>query len=279
MFSFSPSRGCRAFLPFLVIFFFAFTMSSYAAPACQVLRVNGANEWQPISWRSEDQTELKGIFPEITSSVLQDLSVETEYGPDLPWNRLFALLENGAIDVLAGAFATDERTEKFKLSLPVVQDHVGVFVRANLVAKPERLEDLVGLSGRAPFGTDLGPAGNEFAAENLFIDNEPRDNLAEDLKMLADERIDYIFMSRSFGRKAVKAAQLDGVIVDLPWSAASKPVHFMFSKKSPCLDLLVQFDTAIEKGQWSEPLARLLKEYENGGDPVIEKRPQPKVSQ
>ncbi|WP_428526434.1 substrate-binding periplasmic protein [Roseibium sp.] len=238
------------------------SVSAYAS--CDVLKVNGANEWRPFSWRTPELGEMKGIFPAITHHVSETVPVRSEYGPDLPWNRLFALLEHGSIDVLAGAYLSAERQAKFELSHPVHEDEVAVFIRAGMKAKPDGLDGLIGLRGRAPYGVHLGEDNNKFAADNLVIDSQSLDDIAGDLEMLTDGRFDYILMSRSYGKKAVSTFGFDGQIEDVPWTAARRSVHFMFSKKSPCVNLLPEFNAVIDE----QLQTGFLDEFQTGFDNV-----------
>jgi polar amino acid transport system substrate-binding protein len=132
--------------------------------------------------------------------------------------------------------------------------------------RPENLADLVGLRGRAPFGINFGQEQNEYAIANLAIDSAPYDEIKTDLRNLAENRTDYILMSRSFGLKAVEAARLNDAIVDLPWSLAGRSVHFMFSRNSPCRKFVTDFNLAIEDGKQTGRLAQLLAGYGAPGD-------------
>lgn len=257
--SIKPRRrgGLFAFLVAYSVVLFA---GGPAYASCDVLKVNGANEWRPFSWRTPDLGEMKGIFPAITHSVSEQAPVRSEYGPDLPWNRLFALLEHGSIDVLAGAYLSEERLSKFELSNPVHEDEVTVFIRTGMKTKPRDLNSLIGLRGRAPYGVHLGEDNNKFAADNLIIDSQSLDDIAADLEMLKDGRFDYIMMSRSYGKKAVSTFGFDGQIQDVPWTAARRSVHFMFSRKSPCVDLLPKFNAVIEE----QLQAGILDAYQAG---------------
>jgi len=240
-------RFCGAVLVFLVVFIIGAASNQSRGEGCHKLRINGARDWRPFSWRTDEPETLSGLFPDMIRTVLKETPIAIEYGPEMPWNRLFAVLENDGMDLLAGAFLTEDRKTKFTLSAPIAEEDVAVFMRTGMTAKPEDFTQLKGLSGRAPFGVSLSEEKNRFAAEHLSIDSEPIDDIAMDLKMLADGRIDYILMSRRFGLKAVAAAGLETKIEDLPWPAAVKPIHFMFAKASPCTALLPRLNAAIEE--------------------------------
>ncbi|EEE43016.2 substrate-binding periplasmic protein [Roseibium alexandrii] len=259
--SIKPRRRGELFA-FLVVFSGVLFAGGPAYSSCDVLKVNGANEWRPFSWRTPELGEMKGIFPAIIHHVSKTVPVRSEYGPDLPWNRLFALLEHGSIDVLAGAYLSAERQTKFELSHPVQEDEVTVFIRAGMKAKPDGLDGLIGLRGRAPYGVHLGEDNNKFAADNLVIDSQSLDDIAGDLEMLTDGRFDYILMSRSYGKKAVSTFGFDGQIEDVPWTAARRSVHFIFSKESPCVTLLPEFNAVIDE----QLQAGFLDEFQTGFD-------------
>jgi len=232
-----------------------------ASPDCSAVRVNGSSLWYPISQRINGDGGLKGVFPDLAKQVFGSLGVHLRFGPELPWKRLLTLLENGQLDVLAGAYLTRERQEKFGVSLPVMKEDVAVFIRSSLPSRPENLQDLVGLHGVAPFGASFGEEFDSFAASRLTIDRQPFDKLDTLMWLLIENKADYLVIARQEGERMVEDSAAQGLVEILPWPAAVNTLHFMFSKKTPCIALLKAFNEALRRQLDAGKLDELLKDY------------------
>jgi len=228
--------------------------------ACTSVQLNGSGVWYPVSLRKED-ARLQGIFPDLGQEIFDSLEVPVTIGPELPWKRLLTLLEFGQIDVLAGAYLTDERTDKFGVSHPVMQEEVGVFVRSDLARKPEELDDLVGLRGVAPFGTSFGEEFETFAADKLSIDRQPFDDHLTNMRLLKEKKADYFVIARQDGERMILETQAEGLVERLPWPASVNTLHYLFSKKSPCLEMLDRFNEELQRRLDGGALDGLIQRY------------------
>jgi len=229
--------------------------------SCSLVKLNGSGVWYPVSMREETSGSLNGVFPDLGREILASLNVDIEEGPDLPWKRVFVLLENGQIDVLAGAYKTRERLEKYGISHPVMTEEVGIFVRKNLESRPRSLADLVGLRGVAPFGASFGQEFEDFAAENLSIDRQPFDDFKTYMRLLMEDKADYLVIARQDGVKMISEAGAEDLVEALPWSASVDTLHFLFSKATPCITLLEPFNEALQRQIEAGTLKGLIDAY------------------
>jgi polar amino acid transport system substrate-binding protein len=230
---------------------------------CSSVTLNGSSTWFPISLRKEEGANLSGVFPDLARKVFGEMNVAAEFGTGVPWKRAFALLDNGQIDVLTGAYRTGERFEKFGSSLPVMKEEVAVFVRSNLEDKPEALEDLIGPSGLSPFGANFGEEFDKFATENLTIERQPFEVFSTNMRLLQEEKVDYLIIARQEGERLLKKLGAEDRVEALPWPAAVNTLHFLFSKSSPCIHLLEQFNEVLSAEIRSGALDNLVRDYQS----------------
>lgn len=229
--------------------------------ACTSVHLNGSGDWYPVSMRKEAGA-LQGIFPDLGHEIFGSLDIPVTEGPELPWKRLLTLLEFGQIDVIAGAFLTGDRKERFGVSVPVMQEEVGIFVRSDLVSKPEKLEDLVGLRGVAPFGTSFGEGFETFASQSLSVDRQPFDDHLTDMRLLTEKKADYLVIARQDGEQMIREMQAEGLVERLPWPASVNTLHYLFSKRSPCLEMLGRFNKELQRKLDGGALDRLIQRYQ-----------------
>lgn len=248
--------GCAAFL--LLI---AGNGTAAASGDCSEVRVNGSSNWFPVSMRRTPESRLEGVFPDLAEKVFTGLDVPIVPGPDMPWKRLLVLLENGRIDVLAGAYLARERAEKFGVSRAVISEDVAVIVRAGLPTRPENLEGLVGLRGLAPFGSSFGDSFESFAAEKLTVDRHPVDQLDQLMRLLVEEKADYLVIPRQDGEQMIDDTGSHDLVEILPWPAAVSTLHFLFSRTSPCISMLEAFDRELTRAIGDGALSGLMETY------------------
>jgi ABC-type amino acid transport substrate-binding protein len=211
--------------------------------------------------RQQADGGLTGVFPDLAAEVFTALGVPLIVGPELPWKRLLTLLEHGQIDVLAGAYLTDERLAKYGVSQPVMQEEVGVFIRSDLDARPQSLKDLAGLRGVAPFGASFGEEFETFAAANLSIDRQPFEDFRTYIRLVAEAKADYLIIARQEGEMMIRDAGVEEKVEVLPWFASVNTLHFLFSRATPCIKMLEAFDEELLRRQKTGQLNELIEGY------------------
>ena len=252
----------RMLITGLVFAALSLTPASHAdTDGCSRVNLNGSSVWYPVSMRQKADGGLSGVFPDLAKDVFSTLNVPLITGPDLPWKRLLTLLEHGQIDVLAGAYLTDERQVKFGVSHPVMKEDVGVFIRSSLDFRPTSLEDLAGLRGVAPFGSSFGEELESYAATALSIDRQPFDDVKTYMYLLVEEKADYLIIARQEGEMMIREAGVEGKVEVLPWPAAVNTLHFLFSRATPCIKLLKTFDEELQRRRESGQLNGLIADY------------------
>jgi len=234
------------------------------AETCSKVRVNGTSYWYPVVTRVEGEAGLRGLLPTLAREAFESLGIEVIEMPERPWKRLLIQLEAGKFDVLLGAYRTDARAAKFLYSTPVYNDEVAVFVAAGKEFELTGPEDLIGRKGVRPFGGSYGQAFDAFSDAYLDMSAIGHDGDADDLfRILLAGKADYGVLGRFDGQHDMIRLGLQNEVTQLPAILTVNPVHFLFSKNSPCAALLPRFNAQLsmllETGRADEVLADLVK--------------------
>ncbi|MBO6506881.1 MAG: transporter substrate-binding domain-containing protein [Roseibium sp.] len=249
----------------------AFTGVNAAATAsetCNSVKLNGSGLWHPVSLRAAEGEPLRGIFPDLAREIFKELNIETEFGSDVPWKRSFVLLDNGSIDILTGAYRTRERFEKYGASIPVMTEEVAVFVRPDLETQPQSLEDLKDLMGLAPFGANFGEEFDEYAEKHLKIERQPFEAFATNMRLLNEGKVDYLIIARQEGERLTRYLGVEDSLKPLSWPAAVNTLHFLFSRSSPCIDLVDAFNEVLSTQISTGALDKIIQAYQSPEDEV-----------
>ncbi len=221
-------------------------MSHAASTTCDTIRVGGANNWYPVFIRTDDATNVYGIAPEVAAKVFRQIGVKLRILPYRPWKRMFRQMDNGNLDAVLGVYWTSERAEKYDYSDPVGKDEIAIFVRKDHQFTLKGLKDLIGRKGLRPLGGSYGETFDKFAKQNnLDIEQIPSSAKQSIMKMLVAGRTDYAVLGRYDGFAHIRSLGVVGEIVDLSWPVVTNDVHFLFSRKSPCIKLLPKVNAAI----------------------------------
>ncbi|MBN9669917.1 transporter substrate-binding domain-containing protein [Labrenzia aggregata] len=211
--------------------------------------------------RADETGRLEGVLPDLGKRIFKAFDISVEVGPAFPWKRLFVMMDNGQLDVIAGAFHTEERKEKYGFSLPVMTEEIAVFIPRAMTAKPGSLTDLAGLNGIKPFGASYGAEFDRLAAEFLSIEAPPFDDFETYMGLLIDGKADYLVMPRRYGQETIEAMDAQDHVEALSWPAAVNTLHFMFSRASPCIQLLDDFNETLDQLISAGQAESLLEAY------------------
>lgn len=218
------------------------------ADTCQELMINGGSNWFPYFYRNNG--EHYGIVGDVVLQASNRINIKPVVGKQAPWKRILFDLKNGQIDVVAGALKTKEREKNFSFSNPVYYSEFHIFVRKQSQFEFKDLEDLIGKRGIKIRGMSLGQQIDEYAFENLVIDEvTDTDSL---FKMIAAKRVDYGIFYLQSGFSELQKLKLDQSLVALPYPLTQQPLYVAFSKQSRCpsaiQQLMKEIDLMIEEG-------------------------------
>ncbi|WP_417452742.1 substrate-binding periplasmic protein [Kiloniella sp.] len=211
---------------------------------CNAIRVNGASDWYPVLMYTEETEVHHGIAIDIAREIFRRLDVAIIDEPALPWKRMLRQLDKGELDLLLGAYWTNERAQIYGYTEPLIKDEVAIFVRKGEEFPLDGLEDLVGLVGLRPLGGSYGEKFDLYAKKYLDIHGVKVDGT---LDLLLTGRANYAVLGRYDGIADLQETGNSNRIKDLPWPVASNNVHLMMSRASPCYYLLDDINKVIRE--------------------------------
>ncbi len=226
---------------YLLLLLFTFSVNLQASE-CQTIRVNGPNGWEPISYR-DDNGQLTGMAVEVVNRVFAQLGVKLKYGPKLPWKRQQHRLENGTLDLIIAAYFNKDRAKKFTYSEAYHIEKISIFVHRDRAFEFQSLDNLKGKMGLRPLGGTYGDHFDKFAKNHLNI--KEYSDYGSNIHRIYQGHEDYIILALLDGLISAKKYGYYSTVIPLPKDVAQLPIHFLLSKKSPCINLIKRINSAL----------------------------------
>jgi len=220
----------------------ASTQQGPNATQCTKLRASGATGWEPVTYL-DDRRVARGLGVDILQEFAARSGIDLEVNLDIPWNRAMLMLANGEIDVMAGAYFTQQRDRQFFYSLPFASDDIVVFQNTDHVFEVNEVGDLVNRRGARPQGGSYGDFLDRYAKDHLDIIFSPTGNRILDL--LINQRVDYVMLGRYDGLANIANDNISDQIHMVEPPLVANPVMFMFSRQSPCMKMVPELNSFI----------------------------------
>jgi polar amino acid transport system substrate-binding protein len=230
------------------------TSMSYA---CETLSVNGADDWYP--YFSRHDSEHLGIMGDIVTQAADRAGVEVNFRPSMPWKRILFNLGSGRLDIIAGSLKTQQREKQFQFSNAVHLAELRVFVRKDRSFKFTQLSDLVGKQGGKVRGMSLGQKADNYAFNNLVIDDLPSPKSL--FQMVESGRVDYGIFYWSTGMQEIERYNLSSIIEVLPTALATEGLYIAFSKSSLCQSQITLLNNEIQKMKDDGSIEPIIQYY------------------
>ena len=211
---------------------------------CTKMRIGGADGWEPITYTNSDGVP-SGLGIDILRAYGQQHGIALEILLDIPWTRSIQMLENGELDVIAGAYFTQKRSIVHAYSAPFAHDDVMVFQYRKNLFRMTGIHDLIGLRGARPQGGSYGDYVDTYAQQRLDMIYSPTGNRIFDV--LKNGRADYVMLGRYDGLANIYKDNLQGEVIAIEPPLVSNEVALMFSRKSPCARHVENINLLIEK--------------------------------
>ncbi len=228
---------------FGTLLYLIFFLRVETAFGCEKLLINGGHNWYPYFY--QDETNHKGIIGDIVLRAAAHTGIKTEIAQAAPWKRILFDLRSGRLDVVAGALKTEEREKLFSYSSPVYFSQFRIFVHRDHQFNFSTLEDLIGKHGVKIRGLSLGENLDQFAFENLVIEEITDTNSL--FKMVAAKRVDYGIFYHYSGLSEIDRLNLGNTLIPLPTPLTQEPLYVAFSRKSRCLEQIQQLSKEIAR--------------------------------
>ena len=214
-----------------------------SARDCSYLLVNGSSNWYPLVWRDDDG-HAAGVLYDLLSEASKNIKIPIRIQDDIPWKRQLIDLNTGRLDIVAGMFKTPHRVNSYSFSSSLYFSNLRIFLTRENRHRVKQLDDLVALKGGAVRGLSLGKKLDDYAFNNLVIEDLSNSNSL--FKMLASGRLDYGIFHELSGLNIVNSSYKDSIVsIDIGLSGQS--VHMAYSKVSKCLGHIGKFRAEIER--------------------------------
>jgi len=220
------------------------TSNSVAIGGCETMSVGGADGWEPITYIDRDGRQT-GLAIDILHEYAAQNGIHLDLMLDIPWSRSLQMLSKGEIDVIAGAYFTQERERIYAYSVPFAFDDVMVFQHRQNRFPITSIHDLIGHRGARPQGGSYGDYIDHYAVNSLDMIYSPTGNRIFDVLM--NGRADYVMLGRYDGMTNVYKNNLEGVIEPAEPPLARNEVFLMFSRESPCARHIAEINLMIDK--------------------------------
>ena len=218
---------------------FAIVGSAQAQPdkaltICHSILVTGNAEYPPILWRDIDAPgKLTGVAVELLELALMDTGIKVEAVDRGGWARAQQDAKRGDIDMLAGAFITQERQGYMDYIMPQFTNVPSVvWVAKGKEFDYQQWQDLKGKRGGTLINNSFGQDFDQYAKQNLEIRNSA--SAERSFSMLLAGRFDYTLYELYQGLTILESSGLKNHVTHLETPISVEGLYFTFSKKSGC---------------------------------------------
>lgn len=249
------------FGPVLAAWLLQLAAPAAANEACSRLIASGNPQYPPYLWRDpEDDNRLVGANAELMQWLSKEvgLPIETRYVG--PWGRVQEEMRAGRIDLIAGAFYTQARTEYMDYFHPAFRDtRSAVWTRQKFKLNYRRWGDLVGLQGVTVINNSFGEDFDRFARDSLKITQVA--SLEQAIQILQRGRADYLIYEDSPGDAFLAKMGITDVR-QLPTPVAAENLYLTLSHRSPCNtpELRGKLARAMYKLNKQSPMPNLIEQ-------------------
>jgi len=201
---------------------------------CDTLIASGNPEYPPMLWQPEDDPgTLTGAVPALLREIVEPLGIDVVVRDQGSWARVLHMARLGEIDVVAGAFLTDERRTYLDYAQPpITWSPTTVWVARGNEFKYRYWTDLRGKLGITLIGNSFGQDFDQFAENHLTI--EGIRTIEQSFRMAKLGRVDYVLYEHLQGRTKLTKMGMEDEFVNLIPPVSSEALYFAFSKRSTC---------------------------------------------
>ncbi|OKH87631.1 hypothetical protein LF95_12785 [Thalassospira sp. TSL5-1] len=229
------------------------------ADECSTLLVSGNPDYPPYLWPDPaNPAELIGANAEFIKMVGREIGVKMQVRHEGPWGRVQEEVRRGNIDMIAGAFFTPAREHYMDYLRPAFQGtQTRIWTLDTFPRKIHNWQGLLGLDGVTVIHNSFGPAFDNFADQNLELQEIP--SLSQSLRLLTLGRADYLIYE-DFPVTAFLARNNITGIMAHPVEISAEDLFITLSRNSPCNtpEMRVRLSSAIRKLVEDGVMKRLL---------------------
>lgn len=207
------------------------------------LLMSGHPQWAPIMY--QDNERIVGAGPEIAGMVFDKLGIKSESKYAGAWDEVQNKAKSGDIDVIVAAYKTDEREAYMDYSIPYTVDPVALTVKKGESFSYDKWSDLIGKKGVVTVGDSYGQGFDDYITNSLSVEQVATPQ--EAFTLLDNGGADYFVYALYSTEDYLYQNKLADQFEILPTPVSAENFYFTFSKKSPYLDRLSDFNTELQK--------------------------------
>lgn len=230
---------------------------------CDTLVASGNPEYPPMLWHQDDDSKtLTGAVPALLQEIVEPLGVEVVVRNKGPWARVLHMARLGEIDVVAGAFLTEERRSFLDYTMPsITWLPSNVWVPRGKEFKYRYWSDLRGKRGSTLINNSFGQDFDQFAENHLSV--EGIRTIEQSFRMAKLGRVDYVLYEDLQGHAKLAKMGMEDDFVELIPPISSEGLYFAFPKRSECNTLAFREAFARRMAEVTEQrrIDHLIKEY------------------
>lgn len=211
----------------------AFGVSQARAEGCERLIASGNPEYPPYLWRDpQGDSRLIGANAELMKLLSAEIGIPIDVRHIGSWARVQEEMKNGNIDLIAGAFLTNERLSYMDYIRPTIATTRSVVITLpDSALRYQRWSDLAGLSGVTVVNNSFGEEFDRYAEKNLSIEGVSK--LENGLQMLAHKRADYLIYEDAPARAFAARLDIKG-LREADQSISNEDLYLTLSHRSAC---------------------------------------------
>jgi len=232
------------------------------AQAC-VLRM-APEEWPPYIYHNGNKA-LAGVDYELLQAILAQAGCKLQVEKEVPLARRHILFQQGKLDLLMAASATDERRGFARFSLPYRQETVGLFTSPDNLDKYRDIDSFQKIAARKAglLAPRIGFYGEDYERAIPQLNAEGRRStfasFEQGIKMLEAGRGDLI-LGDAYALRHVARRQ-NVKLVPLPYTPYRAPVHLMLNAASTTQADLARINQAISQLEQNGALGAIRARY------------------
>ncbi|HJD60871.1 MAG TPA: transporter substrate-binding domain-containing protein [Rickettsia endosymbiont of Columbicola hoogstraali] len=218
---------------------------------------------------SNGTANVSGMDIELINALAAKIGINIEYHQD-NWYQDQLDIQSGAADMTAGATYTDERNNYAYFSKPYRMEEFSLFIIEQLAKKLSfHNSDELMVQIRL-FNLQIGIVKGTIYGEQKFtdflFDDKNQDiikiyqNNVELINGMVKKEINGFISDKIVGSVNILSKPTDRKIVEVPLNIKT-PLHLMFSKKTVSLNVVEQFNFAIDEFLASNEYKKIVKTY------------------
>ncbi len=234
----------------------AYTERVGTTDGARLMLVSGHPNYPPVMWR--DGNEIVGVGPEILKIYGEEIGVTVSSRFKGSWSQVQQGATEGEIDVIVGAYETEQRKKYMDFSVPYMKDPIVIFVAKGSTFPYQKWDDLIGKRGAATVGESYGKEFDAFIAKKLTVSKSV--NVEDGFNKILSGEADYLISPLYSGIFEAERAGLSDKVEYLPTFAATENFHIAIPKESRFIRNLPEIDKKIEALIDDGTIERLIEE-------------------